>query len=66
MGAARLPVLHVVVSQVGERELLRGEQVADITAAGAVMREKATTITAGNATMDIVGTGGDGFGTYNI
>ena len=45
---------------------MRGEQVADIAAAAAVMREKATTITAGELTMDIVGTGGDGFGTYNI
>ena len=45
---------------------MRGEQVTDIAAAAAVMREKATTITASDATMDIVGTGGDGFGTYNI
>ena len=45
---------------------MRGEQVADIAAAATVMREKATTITASDATMDIVGTGGDGFGTYNI
>ena len=45
---------------------IRGEQVSDIAAAAAVMREKANTITASDATMDIVGTGGDGFGTYNI
>ena len=45
---------------------IRGEQVSDIAAAAAVMREKATTITASDATMDIVGTGGDGLGTYNI
>ena len=45
---------------------IRGEQVPDITAAAAVMREKATTITAPQGAMDIVGTGGDGFGTYNI
>ena len=45
---------------------MRGEMVADIAAAAAVMREKAATITASDATMDIVGTGGDGFGTYNI
>jgi anthranilate phosphoribosyltransferase len=45
---------------------MRGEQVADIAAAATVMREKATTITATDAAMDIVGTGGDGFGTYNI
>ena len=45
---------------------MRGEQVADIAAAAAVMREKATTITASDTTMDIVGTGGDGFGTFNV
>ena len=45
---------------------MRGEQVADIAAAAAVMREKATIITASDTTMDIVGTGGDGIGTYNI
>jgi anthranilate phosphoribosyltransferase len=45
---------------------IRGEQVADLTAAATVMREKAATIKASESTMDIVGTGGDGFGTYNI
>ena len=45
---------------------IRGEQVSDITAAARVMREKATTIEATERTMDIVGTGGDGFGTFNI
>ena len=45
---------------------IRGEEVDDIAAAATVMREKATTITASDATMDIVGTGGDGIGTYNI
>lgn len=45
---------------------IRGEQVSDLTAAATVMREKATTVKANSATMDIVGTGGDGFGTYNI
>ena len=45
---------------------MRGERVADIAAAAAVMREKATIIPANDATMDIVGTGGDGIGTYNI
>ena len=45
---------------------IRGEQVDDIAAAATVMREKATTISASDATMDIVGTGGDGIGTYNI
>ena len=45
---------------------MRGERVEDIAAAAAVMREKALTIDAGDAAIDIVGTGGDGFGTYNI
>lgn len=45
---------------------MRGERVEDITAAASVMREKATVIEAPDSAMDIVGTGGDGIGTYNI
>ena len=45
---------------------MRGERVEDIAAAAAVMREKATIIDAPDSAMDIVGTGGDGIGTYNI
>ena len=45
---------------------MRGERVEDIAAAASVMRDKATTIDAPDGTMDIVGTGGDGIGTYNI
>ena len=45
---------------------IRGEQVDDIAAAANVMRAKALTIKAPDLAMDIVGTGGDGFGTYNI
>jgi anthranilate phosphoribosyltransferase len=45
---------------------MRGERVEDIAAAASVMREKALTIDAPDGTMDIVGTGGDGIGTYNI
>ena len=45
---------------------MRGERVEDIAAAASVMREKALTIDAPEGTMDIVGTGGDGIGTYNI
>ena len=45
---------------------IRGEQVDDIAAAATVMREKALTIPASDMAIDIVGTGGDGFGTYNI
>ena len=45
---------------------MRGERVEDIAAAASVMRTKATTIDAPAGAMDIVGTGGDGIGTYNI
>ena len=45
---------------------MRGERVEDIAAAASVMRDKATVIEAPDGTMDIVGTGGDGIGTYNI
>ncbi len=45
---------------------MRGEQVDDIAAAAGVMRDKALKIHASDDAMDIVGTGGDGFGTYNI
>ena len=45
---------------------VRGERVDDIVAAAAVMREKAMTVAAPETAMDIVGTGGDGIGTYNI
>ncbi len=45
---------------------IRGERVEDIAAAATVMREKALKVDAGEGAIDIVGTGGDGFGTYNI
>ena len=45
---------------------MRGERVEDIAAAASVMREKAMVIEAPEGAMDIVGTGGDGIGTYNI
>ncbi len=45
---------------------IRGERVQDIAAAASVMRAKASTIEAPAGAMDIVGTGGDGIGTYNI
>jgi len=45
---------------------MRGERVEDIAAAAGVMRAKATIIEAPAGAMDIVGTGGDGIGTYNI
>jgi anthranilate phosphoribosyltransferase len=46
---------------------MKGETVDEITAAAQVMRELATPVTV-NAThiVDIVGTGGDGVGTFNV
>lgn len=45
---------------------LRGESVEEITGAVRAMREKMQTVSAPEGAMDIVGTGGDGLGTYNI
>lgn len=45
---------------------MRGETVDEITGAVRTMRAKATPLSAPNNAIDIVGTGGDGFGTYNI
>ena len=44
----------------------RGETVEEITGAATTMRAKATTIKAPEGAMDVVGTGGDRSGTYNI
>lgn len=44
----------------------RGETVDEITAAVKTMRAKMLAIPAPHGAMDIVGTGGDGSGTYNI
>lgn len=48
---------------------MKGETVAEITGAARVMREKATPIDAadpGTVLADIVGTGGDASGTFNV
>jgi anthranilate phosphoribosyltransferase len=45
---------------------VRGEQVDEITAGAEVMREKATSITAPDGTIDTCGTGGTGLSTYNV
>lgn len=45
---------------------VRGETVAEITAAARVMRAKARHVSAPDGAMDVVGTGGDASGTYNI
>ena len=44
----------------------RGETVDEIAGAAAAMRAKAAAVTAPEGAMDIVGTGGDGKGTFNI
>jgi anthranilate phosphoribosyltransferase len=45
---------------------VRGETVAEITGAVATMRAKMLPVVAPADAIDIVGTGGDGLGTYNI
>ena len=45
---------------------VRGETVDEITGAVAAMRAKMITIEAPLGAIDIVGTGGDGHGTYNV
>ncbi len=45
---------------------VRGETVAEITAAARVMRAKARHVAAPDGAMDVVGTGGDASGTYNV
>ncbi|MDO4584450.1 MAG: bifunctional anthranilate synthase component II/anthranilate phosphoribosyltransferase [Planctomycetia bacterium] len=45
---------------------LKGESVEEITACATVMRENARCFTPDFDVMDIVGTGGDGVGTFNI
>lgn len=45
---------------------LRGETVEEISGAVAIMREKMLPVKAPVDAIDIVGTGGDGSGTYNI
>ena len=44
----------------------RGETVAEITGAAELLRERMVTLRAPAGAVDIVGTGGDGHGTYNI
>lgn len=45
---------------------LRGETVAEITGATRTMRAKALKVTAPADAIDVVGTGGDAHGTYNV
>lgn len=45
---------------------LKGETIDEITACASVMRQKALHVHAKTDVLDIVGTGGDGTGTFNI
>ena len=45
---------------------VRGETIAEITGAATTMRAKALKVAAPAGAIDIVGTGGDGSGSYNI
>ena len=45
---------------------IKGETIDEITASAQVMREKALHIKLTVDVLDIVGTGGDGTGTFNI
>ena len=45
---------------------VRGETVEEITGAAKLMREKMLKVTAPAGAVDIVGTGGDGHGTFNV
>lgn len=45
---------------------VRGETVAEITGAARLLRAKMLRVAAPEGAVDIVGTGGDGFGTYNV
>jgi anthranilate phosphoribosyltransferase len=45
---------------------VRGETVEEITGAAELMRSKMTTVTAPPGAIDIVGTGGDSHGTFNV
>lgn len=44
----------------------RGERVAEITGAAGLLRARMKTVAAPAGAVDIVGTGGDGHGTYNV
>src|SRR3984885_3381960 len=45
---------------------VRGETIEEITGAVTAMRRKMLTVAAPPGAIDIVGTGGDGHGTYNV
>src|SRR5919202_6756888 len=45
---------------------MKGETPEEIAGLAEVMRSAATRVDAGNDVVDVVGTGGDGSGTFNI
>lgn len=45
---------------------MKGETPQDIAAGASVLRRRAVTVSADDMAMDVVGTGGDGIGTWNI
>lgn len=45
---------------------MRGETVDELAGFASAMRERALVVTAPTGTIDVVGTGGDGSGTFNI
>ena len=45
---------------------MRGETVDELAGFASAMRERAVRVTAPEGTIDVVGTGGDGSGTFNI
>ena len=45
---------------------MKGETPQDIAAGASVLRRRAMTVSADDMAMDVVGTGGDGIGTWNI
>src|SRR3954463_15311688 len=45
---------------------MKGETPEEIAGLAEVMREAATRVDAGSDVVDVVGTGGDGSGTFNI
>ena len=45
---------------------VRGETVEEITGAATVMRKKVARVSAPAGAIDVVGTGGDGVGTFNV
>ena len=73
-GVMRTAFDEIMVGQASPVELatflvslrMRGETYEDIAAGAAVLRSKALHINAPDEAMDIVGTGGDKIGTYNI